>query len=147
MWSLLIIVADDLKESRERLQLENEGLKAIITRKERLQEESLARTNAAETALTASQESSRLLTLAHRARLKEVEEELARSVEAKRRTEAEYAALRSGMKSMSEGWKVDVDWVKADLAKLETLRKTDAEESKLKHLTRTSILRSPIFEN
>lgn len=57
--------------------------------------------------------------------------------EARQKAESEYHSLRSGMKSMAEGWKADLDWLRADLVKLEAKHQRDLDEAKLKHTARS----------
>ncbi|GAA5981190.1 hypothetical protein JCM21900_005470, partial [Sporobolomyces salmonicolor] len=108
---------EDLKETKDRLTTEIDSLHRQFTRKERLQEEALGRARVAEAALAALREEHRSTVGGQRARMKEVEEAARRAGEAKAKAESEYTSLREGMKSMSEGWRADLKWLRSDLAK------------------------------
>ncbi|KAL8280937.1 hypothetical protein RQP46_006616 [Phenoliferia psychrophenolica] len=138
---------EDLKESKERLSSENEGLSKTISRKERLQEEAVGRASVAETSLSALQTTHSAAVSSHRTRLKEVEDASATAEEARQKAESEYQALRLGMKSMAEGWKADLDWLRADLVKLEAKHQRDLDEAKLKHQELTKLFEGKEAEN
>ncbi|GAA5868937.1 hypothetical protein JCM1840_005166, partial [Sporobolomyces johnsonii] len=110
---------EDLKETKDRLTTEIDSLHRQFTRKERLQEEALGRARVAEAALAALREEHRSTVGGQKARMKELEEAARRAGEAKARAESEYTSLREGMKSMSEGWRADLNWLKSDLSKSE----------------------------
>lgn len=130
-------IAEDLKESKERLQSEGEVLSNTIARKDRLLHESASRLAFTENSLLALQTAHALALQAHKSRLKELEESTAKAEEGKTRAEGEYAALRAGMSSMSEGWRADLDWLRADLAKVELRHTKDLDEARGKYLART----------
>ena len=57
------------------------------------------------------------------------------SMQLRKKAESEYSALAKGMKSMSEGFRADIQWLKADLAKSEA--KVDHKHSALSTLQAT----------
>ncbi|GAA5930505.1 hypothetical protein JCM1841_006562 [Sporobolomyces salmonicolor] len=134
---------EDLKETKDRLTTEIDSLHRQFTRKERLQEEALGRARVAEAALAALREEHRSTVGGQRARMKEIEEAARRAGEAKAKAESEYTSLREGMKSMSEGWRADLKWLRSDLAKSE--KDLDAKSSSLsKALSTRSSLHSTV---
>ncbi|KAG1739357.1 hypothetical protein EDD22DRAFT_922411 [Suillus occidentalis] len=101
---------EDLKEGRERLRLENEGLNNVVARKERLLQEVLERARKAE---------------AEAATLKsQLKTETATS---KKKAEREYITLRDSIKSMTESWKHDTDRLRDEMRKREDKLKKEAE--------------------
>jgi hypothetical protein len=120
--------------------VENEGLNKMLARKDRLQEESVARTLRTETSLAALHQSHRLVLSAHAAQLAEHEQASLQAVESKERTEMEYSSLRRGMQTMADGFKADLDWVKGDMRRLEATHQRDLVDARLKHSSRESCL-------
>ncbi|GAA5855315.1 hypothetical protein JCM8547_009029 [Rhodosporidiobolus lusitaniae] len=123
---------EDLKETKDRLSLEIDGLNRQLTRKERLQEEALGRARVAEAALGKLQEEHRKLEKSAKERVKGAEERAARAEEERKKGEREYASLREGLKSMADGWRSDLKWLKSDLAKSE--KELEAKSSTLTKL-------------
>lgn len=93
--------AEDLKETKERLTSEIEALTRQITRKERLQEEALARARTAEGALAALQKEHGDFKSGVKRKVKELEDGAKMAEETKTRTEREYLALRDGVRFVS----------------------------------------------
>ncbi|GAA5843887.1 hypothetical protein JCM11251_003544 [Rhodosporidiobolus azoricus] len=130
---------EDLKETKERLTSEIEGLNRQIARKERLQEEALGRARVAESALEKLQVEHRMLQTSQKERIRQLEEAAKKAEETKTKTDREYTSLRDGMKTMSEGWRSDLKWLREDLAKSEKELETKASSlTKLLH-TRESL--------
>ncbi|GAA5917405.1 hypothetical protein JCM6882_000848 [Rhodosporidiobolus microsporus] len=117
---------EDLKETKERLTLEIDGLNRQITRKERLQEEALGRARVAESALEKLQGEHRALQTSQKERIRQLEEAAKKAEETKTKTDREYSSLRDGMKTMSEGWRSDLKWLREDLVKSEKELETKA---------------------
>ncbi|GAA5983049.1 hypothetical protein JCM11641_004707 [Rhodosporidiobolus odoratus] len=130
---------EDLKETKDRLSLEIDGLNRQLTRKERLQEEALSRARVAETALKELQTEHRNLVSGQKEKIKGLEESTKRAEDGRVKSEREYASLREGIRSMSEGWRSDLKWLKEDLAKSE--KELEFKASSLSKLlsTRTSL--------
>ncbi|GAA6026347.1 hypothetical protein JCM8202_001955 [Rhodotorula sphaerocarpa] len=120
---------EDLRETKDRLSSEIDGLSRQLARKERLQEEALTRARAAESSLSSTQQELADVKASVKGRLKELEERSKAAEEVKVRTEKEYAALRDGMRTMQEGWRDDLRWLKEELKR--TKRELDAKDSKL----------------
>lgn len=123
---------EDLRETKERLSSEIQGLNRQLARKERLQDEALARARAAEASLTTVQKELADLKATVKSRMKELEEGAKRAEEAKVRTEREYTALRDGLRTMQDGWRDDLRWLKDDLKR--TQRELDTKTSTITKL-------------
>ncbi|GAA5946167.1 hypothetical protein JCM3775_006303 [Rhodotorula graminis] len=108
---------EDLKETKDRLSSEIDGLNRQLARKERLQDEALTRARTAEGALQVLQKQHSELERGVKGRMKELEEGAKKAEDAKVRSEREYAGLRDGLRTMQEGWKDDLRWIREDLAR------------------------------
>ncbi|GAA5940147.1 uncharacterized protein JCM15063_001721 [Sporobolomyces koalae] len=106
---------EDLKETKERLNNEIEQLTRQLNRRERTGEETLGRARTAEQALTALRDEHKNYVSTHKSRTKELEESEKKAREEQKRVEVEYSSLRESFKSMSIGWKQDLDWLKETL--------------------------------
>ncbi|SGZ17577.1 BQ5605_C020g09131 [Microbotryum silenes-dioicae] len=111
---------DDMKETKERLTLEIEGLQRVLARKERMQEEALARARTAETTLNELQSSHKELVASSRQQIKDLSAENEQNEELRKKAESEYGSLARGIKSMQEGFKRDFDVLRQELAKSQT---------------------------
>ncbi|SCZ93139.1 BZ3500_MvSof-1268-A1-R1_Chr6-2g08485 [Microbotryum saponariae] len=111
---------DDMKETKERLTLEIEGLQRVLARKERMQEEALARARTAETTLNELQSSHKELVASSRQQIKDLSAENEENEELRKKAESEYGSLARGIKSMQEGFKRDFDVLRQELAKSQT---------------------------
>ncbi|TFK17296.1 hypothetical protein FA15DRAFT_676175 [Coprinopsis marcescibilis] len=119
---------EDLKESRERLRLENEGLNNVVARKERLLQEVLERARKAEAEAMALKQSLKSETSTSKKALREMEAALAESTALSSKSEREYITLRDSIKSMTETWKRDTDRLRDDVIKREQKWKAEAEK-------------------
>lgn len=124
-----------MKDVKERLTTENDGLNKTIQRKDRLQDELLSRCKLAESSLAALQTSSRTAAVSLKTRLKELEISTEESDGRRAKAESEYHSLRSGFRSMSEGWKIDLDWLRQEMVKKEAKQVHDLEEARLKFVS------------
>lgn len=142
---------EDLKEGRERLRLENEGLNNVVARKERLLQEvcnsflylfffllllmsypdwcyqvlERARKAEAESASLKAQLKSE--TSASKKSIREMEHALTESTALSQKSEREYITLRESLKSMTESWKHDADRLRDEMTKREDKLKAEAE--------------------
>ncbi|GAA5982273.1 hypothetical protein JCM10908_004810 [Rhodotorula pacifica] len=123
---------EDLRDTKERLSSEIEGLNRQLARKERLQDEALARARAAEASLSMVQKELADLKATVKGRIKELEEGAKRAEETKVKTEREYTALRDGLRTMQDGWRDDLRWLKEDLNR--TQRELETKTSTLNKL-------------
>ncbi|GAA5876698.1 hypothetical protein JCM3774_005917 [Rhodotorula dairenensis] len=123
---------EDLRDTKERLSSEIEGLNRQLTRKERLQDEALARARTAEASLSAVTKELSDLKSTVKSRMKELEERAKRADEVKVKTEREYMALVDGLRAMQDGWRDDLRWLKNDLER--TRRELETKTSTLNKL-------------
>ncbi|KAF7356442.1 hypothetical protein MVEN_00977300 [Mycena venus] len=120
---------EDLKEGRERLRLENEGLNNVVARKERC---SNARAKAeAEAAALKTQLKSETTT--SKKAVREMETALAESTALSQKSEREYITLRDSIKGLVEGFKSDADRLRAEMTKREEKWRGEAESAGKKY--------------
>ena len=86
----------------------------MISRKERLLDEGLTRTKLAQSALKGLQNTHLAVVAEHTDRVRAHEDEKGLVEEARAQAESEYQSLREGMSSMSDGWRTELEWIKAD---------------------------------
>ncbi|KAF8507980.1 hypothetical protein BU17DRAFT_56957 [Hysterangium stoloniferum] len=118
---------EDLKEGRERLRLENEGLNNVVARKERLLQEVLERARKAESEAQAYKTQLKQETTNAKRSIREMELTLAESTALSAKSEREYITLRDSIKHMTEGWKADMAKLREDMNKKEKEWKNEAE--------------------
>ncbi|EFP93857.2 uncharacterized protein PGTG_19754 [Puccinia graminis f. sp. tritici CRL 75-36-700-3] len=126
---------EDLKESMSRLRLENEGLSKMLSRKERTVSELMDRLKRSEAELSTLKQEKKELDVNFKKISKETDEVVKDSVRRRDRAETQYEAVRSGVKSLSEGWKRDVTTLKQDICRLEEKHRKEMEDSRLKYNT------------
>ncbi|KZV70877.1 hypothetical protein PENSPDRAFT_431427 [Peniophora sp. CONT] len=124
---------EDLKEARERLRLENEGLNNVVARKERLLQEVLERARTAESEAAALKSQLKLETTTSKRSMKEMESNLTQATATSNKAEREYITLRDSVKSMKEAWKADVDGLREEMKKREERWRKDAEDTARRH--------------
>ena len=142
---------EDLKEGRERLRLENEGLNNVVARKERLLQEVcnsflylfffllllmsypdwcyqvLERARKAEAEAASLKAQLKSETTASKKSIREMEHALTESTALSQKSEREYITLRESLKSMTESWKHDTDRLRDEMTKREDRLKAEAE--------------------
>ncbi|KAJ7594278.1 hypothetical protein C8J56DRAFT_820792 [Mycena floridula] len=118
---------EDLKEGRERLRIENEGLNNVVARKERLLQEVLERARKAESDSASLKSQLKTDTSTAKKALREMESALAESTALSQKSEREYITLRDSLKAMTESWKQDTDRLRDEMRKREDRWKTEAE--------------------
>ncbi|KAH9815362.1 hypothetical protein DFH28DRAFT_1082230 [Melampsora americana] len=126
---------EDLKESMSRLRLENEGLSKMLSRKERTVSELMERIKRSESELSQIKLEKKEIDQSMKKMSKETDEVLKDSIKRRDRAEIQYEAVKSGVKSLSDGWKRDVIGLKTDMNKLEEKHRKELEESRLKYNT------------
>ncbi|KAI0058812.1 hypothetical protein BV25DRAFT_1829565 [Artomyces pyxidatus] len=119
---------EDLKEVRERLRLENEGLNNVVARKERLLQEVLERARKAEADATAFKSQLKAESITTKKSLREMEAALAESTALSSKSEREYATLRDSLKHMKEGWRADVEGLKEEMRRREERWRKEADD-------------------
>lgn len=135
---------EDLKEGRERLRLENEGLNNVVARKERLLQEVRNSISASPCSLTddyqvlerarkAEAEAATLKaqlkteTTTSKKTIREMEATLSESTALSQKSEREYITLRDSLKSMTESWKQDTDRLRDEMRKKEEKQQAEAQ--------------------
>ncbi|KAL5513312.1 hypothetical protein ACEPAH_3710 [Sanghuangporus vaninii] len=119
---------EDLKDGRERLRLENEGLNNVVARKERLLQEVLDRARKAETESAALKTQLKSEISTSKRALREMEAQVHHSTAISQKCEREYVTLRDSITHLSEGWKRDVDRLKKEMRERETKLRKEAED-------------------
>ncbi|KAH7915252.1 hypothetical protein BJ138DRAFT_998306 [Hygrophoropsis aurantiaca] len=128
---------EDLKEGRERLRLENEGLNNVVARKERLLQEVLERARKAEAEASTLKSQLKTETATSKKSIRDMETALTESTTLSQKSEREYITLRDSLKSMTESWKSDTDKLRDEMRKREENLRKEAETigKKYKKLT------------
>ena len=119
---------EDLKEGRDRLRLENEGLNNVVARKERLLQEVLERARKAEAEAAALKSQLKSETSTSKKTIREMESALSESTALSQKSEREYLTLRDSLKHLTEGWKLDTDRLRDEMRKREEKLKAEAEK-------------------
>ena len=148
---------EDLKEGRERLRLENEGLNNVVARKERLLQEVtypifmgvavwflllpffsfflflflfeqvLERARKAETEAASLKAQLKSESTSNKKSLRDMDHALSESRTLSQKSEREYITLRDSLKSMTEGWKEDTERLREEMTKREEKLRAEAE--------------------
>ncbi|PIL24765.1 hypothetical protein GSI_12651 [Ganoderma sinense ZZ0214-1] len=119
---------EDLKEVRERLRLENEGLNNVVARKERLLQEVLDRARKAEAEVITLKSQLKNETTTSKKTIRDMESSVAESSARMQKAEREYAVLRDSMKSLTHSFETDAANLREEMKRREDKLKTDAEE-------------------
>ena len=136
---------EDLKEVRERLRLENEGLNNVVARKERLLQEVcgrswsfspmltlifevLERARKAEAEVVTLKTQLKSETSTSKKTIREMETALAESTARSQKSEREYITLRDSIKGLVESFKADQDRLREEMRKREERIRKEAEE-------------------
>ncbi|KAF8997903.1 hypothetical protein BDQ17DRAFT_1248068 [Cyathus striatus] len=126
---------EDLKEGRERLRLENEGLNNVVARKERLLQEVLERARKAEGEAVQLKTQLKNDTTTSKKTIREMESALSESSALSQKSEREYLTLRDSIKHISDTFRTDLESLRADMKKREDRWKTEAEAVGKKYKT------------
>lgn len=118
---------EDLKEARERLRLENEGLNNVVARKERLLQEVLERARKAEAEATQLKSQLKSETSTSKKTIREMESALSESTALSQKSEREYITLRDSIKGLVSGFKSDTEKLREEMRKREEKLRGDAE--------------------
>ncbi|EKM50610.1 uncharacterized protein PHACADRAFT_213510 [Phanerochaete carnosa HHB-10118-sp] len=126
--------SEDLKEVRERLRLENEGLNNVVARKERLLQEVLERARKAEAEVLTLKGQLKTETTTSKKSLREMEAALAEAQMRSQKCEREYVTLRDSLKGLVESFKQDHDGLRDEMRKREEKMRREAEEVQKKYV-------------
>ncbi|KAI0664465.1 hypothetical protein C8Q70DRAFT_948223 [Cubamyces menziesii] len=119
---------EDLKEVRERLRLENEGLNNVVARKERLLQEVLERARKAEAEVVSLKAQLKNETSTSKKTIREMEASLTESTARTQKAEREYVVLRDSLNRLVESFKTDAVNLREEMHRREEKLKTEAEE-------------------
>ncbi|KAH9911289.1 uncharacterized protein B0H18DRAFT_873249 [Fomitopsis serialis] len=119
---------EDLKEVRERLRLENEGLNNVVARKERLLQEVLERARKAEAEVIAVKTQVKSETSTSKKSLREMETALTEATARSQKAEREYVVLRDSIKGLVSSFQTDTDGLRNEMRKREEKILQEAEE-------------------
>ncbi|WRT64392.1 uncharacterized protein IL334_001324 [Kwoniella shivajii] len=133
---------EDLKETRERMRMECEGLNNVIARKERLLQEVLERARTAESALSQHQTTRKALEQSTKKSLSHMTSQLTEAQGGQAKAERECVALRDSVKSLRDVWAREVKMVKDEWKKGEEKGKKEREEARDKHLALVKLVQS-----
>lgn len=121
---------EDLKEARERLRIESQGVATTLARKERMLEETLARARAAESTSRTLEEEKKTHNTECASKIKELEHRVREAEERKNKAESEYAALRSATSALTDGWKREMKALRKDQSTLRLSGEKDCNEAR-----------------
>ncbi|TBU45381.1 hypothetical protein BD309DRAFT_989565 [Dichomitus squalens] len=119
---------EDLKEVRERLRLENEGLNNVVARKERLLQEVLERARKAEAEVISLKSQLKNETTTSKKTIRDMESSLTECTARTQKAEREYAVLRDSIKGLVESFQTDALTLREEVKRREDKLKADAEE-------------------
>ncbi|KAL7280616.1 LOW QUALITY PROTEIN: hypothetical protein ACG7TL_005553 [Trametes sanguinea] len=119
---------EDLKEVRERLRLENEGLNNVVARKERLLQEVLERARKAEAEVITLRAQLKNETSTSKKTIRDMEASLTECTARTQKAEREYAVLRDSIKGLVESFQTDAVNLREEMRRREEKLKAEAEE-------------------
>ncbi|KDQ61474.1 hypothetical protein JAAARDRAFT_511498 [Jaapia argillacea MUCL 33604] len=119
---------EDLKEGRERLRLEIDGLNAVVTRKERMLQEAVERARKAETEAASLKTQLKTETTTSKKSLREMESALTESTALSQKSQREYITLRDSIRGMVDGWKSDMEGLREEMRRREEKSRKEAED-------------------
>ncbi|CEL62004.1 hypothetical protein RSOLAG1IB_04755 [Rhizoctonia solani AG-1 IB] len=100
---------EDLKDGRERLRIENESLNNVVTRKERLLQETADRARKAEAEAQTLKAQLKDEASVSKKSMKDMQTTLSQAKAVAQRSEREYVQLRDTLSTMREGWRKEVE--------------------------------------
>nr|XP_019007424.1 uncharacterized protein I206_07876 [Kwoniella pini CBS 10737]OCF46205.1 hypothetical protein I206_07876 [Kwoniella pini CBS 10737] len=133
---------EDLKETRERMRVECEGLNNVIARKERLLQEVLERARGAESSLAQHQSTRKALEQSTKKSLSHMTSQLTEAQAGQAKSERECVALRESVKSLRDVWAREVKSVRDEWKRGEEKGRKDREEARQKHLALVKLVQS-----
>ncbi|WVF70453.1 hypothetical protein IAT40_005243 [Kwoniella sp. CBS 6097] len=133
---------EDLKETRERMRVECEGLNNVISRKERLLQEILERARTAEAALASHQSTRKALEQSTKKSLLHMTAQLTEAQAGQAKAERECASLRDSVRSLRDVWAREVKSVREEWKRGEEKGKKEREEARQKHLALVKLVQS-----
>ncbi|KAH8833085.1 hypothetical protein DL96DRAFT_1492919 [Flagelloscypha sp. PMI_526] len=134
---------EDLKEGRDRLRLENEGLNNVVARKERLLQEVLERARKAESESASLKSQFKSETTSSKKTIRELEATVAEATAISQRSEREYATLRDSLKSLTDSFRDDLELVREEMRRREETLRQEAESMGKKYRELVEHVRGP----
>ncbi|EMD39239.1 hypothetical protein CERSUDRAFT_112900 [Gelatoporia subvermispora B] len=131
--SQLTRLTEDLKDVRERLRLENEGLNNVVARKERLLQEVLDRARKAEAEVITLKSQLKQETTVSKKSIREMESTLTESTAKSQKAEREYIVLRDSLKGLAESFQADQAKLREEMSRREAKVRSEAEELSKKY--------------
>ncbi|KAI0923633.1 hypothetical protein AcW1_006531 [Taiwanofungus camphoratus] len=119
---------EDLKEVRERLRLENEGLNNVVARKERLLQEVLERARKAEAEVISLKAQLKSETANSKKSLREMDLSLADATAKSQKAEREYIVLRDSLKGLVASFETDAESLRQEMFRREEKVRNEAED-------------------
>ncbi|OCF34049.1 hypothetical protein I316_04396 [Kwoniella heveanensis BCC8398] len=132
---------EDLKETRERMRMECEGLNNVVSRKERLLQEILERARTAEAALASHQSTRKALEQSTKKSLSHMTAQLTEAQAGQAKAERE-SAYTDSVRSLRDVWAREVKSVREEWKKGEEKGKREREEARQKHLALVKLVQS-----
>jgi len=133
---------EELKDGRERLRVENEGLNTVVSRKERLLQEVLERARRAESEASNLKAQLKNETTTSKKTMREMEIALAEATALSQKSEREYLTLKDAVKSLQDGWRADVERLQEEIKGKEAAWKKEIEQVNLKYNTYVKLQKS-----
>jgi len=124
---------EDLKDGRERLRLENEGLNNVVARKERLLQEVLDRVRKAEAEAAALKLQIKNESAATKKSIRDMEAGMAEAAALSQKSERESLTLRESFRALTEGWKTELKDVREEMKRREEFWKKETDDVGLKY--------------
>lgn len=133
---------EELKDGRERLRVENEGLNTVVSRKERLLQELLERARRAESEASNLKAQLKNETTTSKKTMRDMETALAEATALSQKSEREYLTLKDAVKGLQDGWRADVDRLQEEIKGKEAAWKKEIEQVNLKYKTYVKLQQS-----
>ena len=133
---------EELKDGRERLRVENEGLNTVVSRKERLLQEVLERARRAESEASNLKAQLKNETTTSKKSIRDMETALAEATALSQKSEREYLTLKDAVKGLQDGWRADVERLQEEIKVKEVVWKKEIEQVNLKYNTYVKLQKS-----
>ena len=133
---------EELKDGRERLRVENEGLNTVVSRKERMLQEVLERARRAESEASNLKAQLKNETTTSKKTMRDMEIALAEATALSQKSEREYLTLKDAVKGLQDGWRADVERLQEEIKGKETVWRKEIEQVNLKYNTYVKLQKS-----
>ncbi|XAO27200.1 hypothetical protein I312_106042 [Cryptococcus bacillisporus CA1280] len=137
---------EDLRETKERMRVENGSLNNVIARKERLLQEVLERARTAETSLKELQQTRKSLEQSTKKQVQEMTQQMNDAIVEKTKAERECVSLRDGVKSLRDVWAREVKALKEEMRRKEGEDKEEIEEARNKYTALKELIEAQSIE-